>query len=81
MLCFTWPGETMNIKAETVIQWMDLNLPPLSWRIIVMKQMKLLLKHKISPASIGSNTYFNTEIMTVLRQVVKDDYGKDLPNF
>jgi hypothetical protein len=71
----------MSVNAEKVIQWMDLNLPPLSWRIIVMKQMKLLLKHKISPTAIDKNTIFNQEIMSVLKQVVKDDYGKDLPNF
>lgn len=71
----------MQIKAEKVIQWVDLNLPPLSWRIIVMKQMKLLLKHKISPASINGTTYFNNEIMDSLKQHIKETYGKDMPNF
>ena len=71
----------MQVKAETIINWMDANLPPLSWRIIVMKQMKLLLKHKISPAKIDGSTYFNDEIIETLRKVVKDDYGKEMPNF
>ena len=71
----------MKIKADAVIQWVDKNLPPLSWRIIVMKQMKLLLKHKISPANIDGTTYFNEEIMMELKQLIKNDYGKDLPSF
>ena len=71
----------MSANAEKVIQWIDGNLPPLSWRIIVMKQMKVLLKHKISPANIDKTTIFNQEVMSVLKQVVKDEYGKDMPNF
>lgn len=71
----------MQTKAENVIKWVDNNLPPLSWRIIVMKQMKLLLKHKISPTKIDATTIFNEEIMTALKEMVKNDYGKDLPKF
>lgn len=71
----------MQVKAEVVINWIELNLPPLSWRIIVMKQMKLLLKHKISPAKIDGSTYFNQEIIGVLKQVVRDEYGKEMPDF
>lgn len=71
----------MQVKAEVVIRWVDENLPPLSWRIIVMKQMKLLLKHKISPAKIDADTYFNAEIMDALRALIKNDYHKDMPNF
>jgi hypothetical protein len=71
----------MQVKAESVIKWVDDNLPPLSWRIIAMKQMKLLLKHKISPANITPATYFNAEIMDTLKVAIKADYGKDLPNF
>ena len=71
----------MQVKAEVVIKWADANLPPLSWRIIAMKQMKLLLKHKISPASINADTVFNTEIIEAIRVIVKTDYGKDLPAF
>ena len=71
----------MQVKAENVIKWVDDNLPPLSWRIIAMKQMKLLLKHKISPANINGTTYFNEEIIATLKKAIKDDYGKDMPSF
>lgn len=71
----------MQVKAEIVINWIDQNLPPLSWRIIVMKQMKLLLKHRISPAKIDSTTFFNEEIIETLRKAVKDDYNKEMPHF
>ena len=71
----------MQVKAEKVVSWIDANLPPLSWRIIVMKQMKLLLKHKISPAKIDGNTYFNEEIISALKLHVKEVYSKEMPNF
>lgn len=71
----------MQVKAETIINWIDQNLPPLSWRIIVMKQMKLLLKYKISPTKIDGNTYFNAEIIDALRQLIKNEYDKDMPSF
>jgi hypothetical protein len=71
----------MQVKAATLINWVDLNLPPLSWRIIVMKQMKLLLKHKISPEKIDGDTYFNDEIFEALKRIIKEDYGKEMPNF
>jgi len=71
----------MQVKAEKVVSWIDTNLPPLSWRIIVMKQMKLLLKHKISPAKIDGSTYFNEEIMSALKVHVKEAYNKDMPAF
>jgi hypothetical protein len=70
----------MQIKAEKVVSWIDTNLPPLSWRIIAMKQIKVLLKHKISPTKIDSSTYFNEEIMLAIRETIKVDYKKELPN-
>jgi hypothetical protein len=71
----------MQVKAETVIGWMDSNLPPLSWRVISIKLMKLMLKNNVSPTSINSTTYFNDEILATLKQQVKQDYNIDLPNF
>jgi hypothetical protein len=71
----------MQVKALKVVSWVDANLPPLSWRIIVMKQMKLLLKHKIAPASIDENTYFNEEIVSVLKLHIKETYNKEMPGF
>lgn len=69
----------MQVKADKVVSWVDNNLPPLTWRIIVMKQMKLLLKHKISPAKIDGNTYFNEEILTALQAHIREEYAKELP--
>jgi hypothetical protein len=43
----------MQFKALKVVSWVDTNLRPLSWRIIVMKEMKLLLKHTKSVPSIS----------------------------
>jgi hypothetical protein len=71
----------MQVKAEKVVSWIDTNLPPLSWRIIVMKQMKLLLKHKISPAKIDDTTYFNEEIISALKLHIREAYNKEMPMF
>ena len=71
----------MQIKALKVVTWVDTNLPPLSWRIIVMKEMKLLLKHKISPAKIDESTYFNEEIVSALKLHIKEKYDKEMPSF
>lgn len=69
----------MSIKASKVIGWIDTNLPPLTWRILAMKQMKLMMSHKVFPARIDDTTIFNEEIVTALRDSIKKDYGKDLP--
>jgi hypothetical protein len=69
------------IKADTVIKWVDDNLPPLSWRIIAIDIMKVLLANKVMPAKIDSTTYFNPAIMDDIRKTVKDKYNKDMPNF
>lgn len=71
----------MQVKAETVIRWIDFNLPPLSWRIIAVKHMRLLLTNNISTSDINSSTYFNEEILATLKECVKQDYNKDLPSF
>ena len=71
----------MQVKALKVVSWVDTNLPPLSWRIIVMKQMKLLLKNKISPAKIDENTYFNEEIVSALKVHIKAEYNMEMPSF
>lgn len=71
----------MQAKAETVISWIDANLPPLSWRLIAIKNMKLFVDHNVSSTKIESSTYFNQEILAALKAQVKQDYNKDLPNF
>ena len=71
----------MNVKANTVIQWVDANCPALSWRILAMKQMKFLMSHKVFPARIDDSTLFNEEIMKVMKEAIKKDYGKELPDF
>ena len=71
----------MAVKASIIINWVDTNLPPLTWRIVVMKQMKLLMTHKIFPAKIDEHTLFNDEIILGIRETLKKDYNKDLPDF
>ena len=70
----------MEIQAIKVIEWIDNNLPPLSWRIISMKIFKLLFQHKIYASKIDESTYFNVEIIEALSDIIKQDYGKEMPN-
>ena len=71
----------MQVKAQTVIQWMDANLPPLSWRVIAVTQIKLFMDHNIATTKIDASTYFNDEILAALKAQIKKDYKKDLPSF
>lgn len=71
----------VQIKADIVIKWIDDNLPPLTWRIIVMDIIKLLILNKIMPAKIDSSTYFNAEIINAIKKVVKEKYNREMPNF
>ena len=71
----------MKVQSTNVINWVDDNLPPLSWRIAVMKLMKLLMTNGIRPAQIDDTVYFNQEIMTAIREYIKETYNKDMPEF
>ncbi len=71
----------MNVQSTMVINWVDDNLPPLSWRITVMKLMKLLMTNGIRPAQIDDTVYFNQKIMTAIREYIKETYNKDMPEF
>jgi hypothetical protein len=71
----------MNVPAIKVMKWVDTNCPPLSWRILVMKEMKLLLANKVSPAKIDDKTFLSQDIVKAFRESIKKDYNKDLPDF
>jgi hypothetical protein len=71
----------MQVRAETVIGWIDMNLPPLSWRLIAIKNMKLFVDHNIASTKIDPSTCFNEEILAALKAQVKLDYNKELPSF
>jgi hypothetical protein len=70
----------METPAKNVINWVNENLPPLSWQIIAMQNMKVLAKHKIFPSRIEDSTKFNAEILASINSFIKDRYQKELPS-
>jgi hypothetical protein len=69
----------MDVKAKSVVEWVESNLPPLSWQIIVMQNMKVFLKHKISPSKFTDSTLLNPEIVRSINQSIKERYQRELP--
>ena len=70
----------METPANQVISWVNENLPPLSWRIITMENMKVMSKNKIYPSKIDGTTQFNKEVMAGINSSIKQRYQKELPN-
>lgn len=70
----------METPANQVISWVNENLPPLSWRIITMENMKVMSKNKIYPSKIDETTQFNSEVMIGINSSIKQRYQKELPN-
>lgn len=70
----------LETSANQVINWVNDNLPPLSWRIITMENMKVMSKNKIYPSKIDDTTKFNEEVMAGLTRSIKERYQKELPN-
>jgi len=69
----------MEIRAKALVEWVDQNLPPLSWQIIVMQNMKVFLKHKVAPSKFDDSTYLNREIVESINQSIRARYKKELP--
>ncbi len=69
----------MPVKANTIIKWIDQELPPLSWGVISIKLMKVFVQNNISPRAIDDTTMFNDEIVKQLQDLIKKTYNKDMP--
>jgi hypothetical protein len=68
------------VRAKFVVAWVEENLPPLSWQIIVMQNMKMFLKHKVAPSKFTDNTELHPEIFASISQCIKERYQKELPS-
>jgi hypothetical protein len=60
----------VDTPATQVISWVNENLPPLSWRIISMENMKVMSKNNIYPSKIDDATKFNEEIVTSINSSI-----------
>lgn len=70
----------MSAKAKTILDWIDKELPPLSWGVISIKLMKTFMKNGISPRNIDDSVMFNDEIIEEIKVLVKTTYNKELPS-
>jgi hypothetical protein len=61
------------------MNWVDENLPPLSWQIIVMQNMKVFVKHKVTPSKFDDQTMLSADIVQSINLSIKDRYKKELP--
>jgi hypothetical protein len=62
------------------MSWVEENLPPLSWQIIVMQNMKVFLKNKAAPSKFDEHTLLNAEIVQSINLCIKERYKKELPS-
>ena len=69
----------MEIQATTVINWIDANLPPLSWSVIKVCNMDVLMSNMVKPSAIDDSTKFNKEIISALHSFIKKKYDQELP--
>jgi hypothetical protein len=69
----------MEIRAKVLVEWVNENLPPLSWQIIVMQNMKVFIKHKVAPSKFDDQTLLNAEIIQSINLCIKERYKKELP--
>jgi len=70
----------MEVQAIKVMSWVNANLPPLSWNIIVMQNMKVFMKYNVFPSKIANDTKFNAEIIATINASIKERYKKELPS-
>jgi hypothetical protein len=69
----------VEVRAKAIVNWVEENLPPLSWQIIVMQNMKVFLKHKVAPSKFDEQTMLNADVVLSIKLLIKERYQKDLP--
>jgi hypothetical protein len=69
----------MQVRAKAIVNWVEHNLPPLSWQIIVMQNMKMFIKHKLQPSKFDEATFLNVEVVQSIGACIRERYNKELP--
>jgi hypothetical protein len=62
------------------MDWVEQNLPPLSWQIIVMHNMKVFVAHKVAPSKFDEHTLLNADVVRSIGLSIKERYQKELPS-
>jgi hypothetical protein len=69
----------VEVAAKEIVDWVEQNLPPLSWQIIVMQNMKVFMKHKVTPSKFNDTTMLNADVVRSIGLLIKERYNKELP--
>jgi hypothetical protein len=69
----------VEVRAKAIVEWVEANLPPLSWQIIVMQNMRMFIKHKVTPSKFDDKTMLNADVVQSINLVIKERYKKELP--
>lgn len=70
----------MEVRAKAIIDWVDANLPPFSWQVIIMLNMKVFVKNKITPSKFDDQTMLSADIVKCISLSIKERYKKELPS-
>jgi len=70
----------VEVRAKAIVDWVDANLPPLSWQIIIMHNMKVFVKNKIAPSKFDDQTMLSADIVKSISLSIKERYKKELPS-
>ena len=71
----------MPVKGKRIVEWVEKELPPLSWGVISMKMMKGFMAESISPRNIDETTTFSDNLTLDLKKMIAEQYKKELPAF
>jgi len=69
----------VEVRAKAIVEWVEANLPPLSWQIIVMQNMRMFIKHKVTPSKFDDKTMLSADVVQSINLVIKERYKKELP--
>jgi hypothetical protein len=67
------------VKATRVIEWINREMPPLTWNIVSIKIMKTLVQQGISARNINDDTVFNETVVNEINRILKETYKKEMP--
>jgi hypothetical protein len=70
----------VGVRAKAIIDWVDANLPPLSWQVIIMHNMKVFIKNNIVPSKFDDQTVLSDDIVKSISLSIKERYKKELPS-
>lgn len=71
----------MPVKGKKIVDWMQKELPPLSWEFVSVKLMKGFIAEGISPRAVTETTIFSDNLVKDIKQKISEEYKKDLPTF